>query len=197
MTLPRLAMDRATSVRSYDQDGRLSVAVTRITKACVSPYLGNEVPGFRALGLDPARIYMLLRAPEELQAAVESFNDIPLLNEHCPVYADDYATQAKKHVVGTTGSEARFEFPYLLNKIVVWDGAAIALIESGAQRQLSAGYRYTADMTPTTFQGSCADGVMREISANHLSLVEEGRCGPSVMVADTIKQIKGANRRWR
>ena len=47
-----LAMDRATSVRSFDADGRLHVARSNISKANVCPYLGREIPDWERLGLD-------------------------------------------------------------------------------------------------------------------------------------------------
>jgi hypothetical protein len=46
-----LAFDRL-SVRTYDQDGRLHVAITPISKANICPYLGHEIPEGEILGLD-------------------------------------------------------------------------------------------------------------------------------------------------
>jgi len=39
-------------MRSYDSDGRMRVATSVLTRACVSPYLGSEVPNGDVLGLD-------------------------------------------------------------------------------------------------------------------------------------------------
>jgi Uncharacterized protein conserved in bacteria (DUF2213) len=57
-----LAFDRA-SVRTYDRDGRLHVEVTNISKAAVNPYIGREIPDWRALGLDAASISPRLARP--------------------------------------------------------------------------------------------------------------------------------------
>ena len=84
-----------------------------------------------------------------------------------------------------------FDAPYLKNSLVVWDGEAIKLIEDDKQKELSCGYRYRADMTPGTYEGVRYDGVMRDIRGNHVALVEEGRAGPDVLVADSI-----ANMQW-
>ena len=46
------------------------------------------------------------------------------------------------------------------------------------------GYYYDPDMTPGEIQGLRYDGIMRNIRANHGALVEEGRAGPDVIVAD-------------
>jgi hypothetical protein len=71
MSIVRLALDR--SVRSYDSDRRLRVATAVLTRACVSPYLGGEVPDYRSLGLTASRVYQLLRPERELRAALDGF----------------------------------------------------------------------------------------------------------------------------
>jgi hypothetical protein len=181
MNSDRLAFDRA-SVRTTDQDGRLHVAVTNISKAIVNPYLGEEIPDAEALGLDPKKIYNLLRDPEELEKAAPTFNNVPLLLIHKPSTADDHPRSV---TVGTTGSEASFEAPYLRNSLTVWDAEGIEAIESKKQQELSCGYRYTADMTPGTYEGTPYDGVMRSIYGNHVALVVAGRAGPDVVVGDS------------
>jgi len=182
MTSDRLAFDRA-SVRTTDQDGRLHVAVTNISKAIVNPYLGEEIPDAEALGLDPKKIYQLLRDPEELAKAAPTFNSVPLLLIHKPSTADDHP---RTITVGTTGSEASFDAPYLRNSLTVWDAEGIEAIESKKQQELSCGYRYTADMTPGTYEGTPYDGVMRSIYGNHVALVVAGRAGPDVVVGDSL-----------
>jgi len=176
-----LALDRG-SVRRIDQDGRLHVEITNISKGNVCPYLGSEIPGGEALGLDPDKIYQLLRDPAELEKAAGTFNNIPLLSDHVPVSASE---PQKEIVVGSTGTDAVFAAPYLKNSLVVWDAAAIAGIESEQARELSCAYRYTPDMTPGTFQGIRYDGVMRDIRGNHVALVAAGRAGPDVVVGDS------------
>lgn len=175
-----LAFDRA-SVRSVDADGRMHVEISNISKSNVCPYLGREIPGADALGLNPDKVYMLLRAPEELEKAVPTFNNIPLLSKHVPVSAED---PQKDLIVGSTGTDAMFDFPYLKNSLVIWDAVAIAGVESKEQCELSSAYRYTPDMTPGVYEGTAYDGVMRNIVGNHIALVEVGRAGPDVIVGD-------------
>ena len=76
-----LAFDRA-SVRTYDRDGRLHVEISNISKATVNPYIGREIPDWKALGLDPDKVYKLLRDPDELAKAAPTFNNIPVLSRH-------------------------------------------------------------------------------------------------------------------
>lgn len=178
----RFAVDRAT-VRTIDADGRLHVEISPISKANVCPYYGREIPGSEALGLDPNRVYQLLRDPVELAKAAPTFNNIQLMQVHVPVNAMD--TQ-KMDVVGCTGSMATFTPPYLTNSLCIWDASAIAGIDSGEQRELSASYRYVADMTPGEFEGVPYDGRMTQIVGNHVALVPAGRAGADVLVGDSL-----------
>jgi hypothetical protein len=182
-TLP-LALDE--SVRSYDQDGHLHVKIANISKAAVNPYIGREIPDWQKLGLDPKRVYKLLRDPDELRKGAASFAGKSILSVHRPMTATDH-----KHslVVGSVGSDIRYDHPYLRAPLSVWDGAAIAGIETEDQRELSSGYRYRADMTPGTYEGERYDGVMRDIQGNHVALVESGRAGSDVVVGDAALRL--------
>lgn len=194
----QLAQDR--SMRSYDEDGRLHVETSNISKATVNPYYGSEIPNHDKLGLEPKKVYYMLRDPEELENAVQTFNNLPLLSKHIPVSADE---PQKDVIVGTTGSDAKFEDGYLKCSLAVWDSEAIAGIESGEQMELSSAYRYVADMTPGEFNGMRYDGVMRDIVGNHVALVDVGRAGRDVVVSDAdpfserkvMKLKKGAKAR--
>ncbi|MDV0393234.1 DUF2213 domain-containing protein [Enterobacter roggenkampii] len=177
-----LAFDRAT-VRSFDKDGRLHIEVTPISKANICPYYGREIPNSKALGLQPDKVYYLLRDPKELAKAATTFNNIPLLNEHIPVTAAD---PQKMAVVGSTGTDAEFDGTYLKNSLVVWDADSIAGIETDEKKELSSAYRYVADMTPGVHEGQPYDGVMRDIVGNHVALVIEGRAGSDVVVGDSL-----------
>lgn len=178
-----MAMDKATA-REYDKDGRLRVARTHISKANVCPYAGREIPGWQQLGLDADKLYYLYRAPEELAKAASTFNGVPVLSEHVPVTVDMHRPEL---VVGYTGTDAVFEDPYLDNSLFVITREAIDGIEDESKKELSCAYRYRADMTPGTApDGTRYDGVMRDIVANHVALVKEGRAGPDVVVGDGI-----------
>lgn len=180
MITVKLAFDR--SARTLDADGRLHVARSHISKANVSPYYGNEIPGYEALGLDPTRIYRLLRDPVELERAVDTFARMPILSKHVHVTADDPQPEL---VVGAVGSEVSFAAPYLDADLCVWDSKAIAGIEADAVRELSCAYRYVAVMEPGEYEGQPYDGRMTDIQGSHLALVEVGRAGSDVVVADS------------
>jgi len=181
-----MALDKAPTdlgtVRSKDRDGRLHVELTNISKSNICPYQGKEIPTWRELGLDPEKIYHLYRHPDELEKAAPTFNNVPLLSEHVPVDVKDYRPDL---VIGATGSDAIFEYPYLKNSLVVWANDAVNGIESERQKEISCAYYYTPDMTPGEADGQPYDGVMRDIIANHVAVVVEGRAGPDVVVGDS------------
>lgn len=174
-----VVLDR--SLREKDVDGRLHVASSNITKAAVNPYYGREIPGFRELGLDAGRIYQMLRDPVELQKAAPTFRNLPILITHRGHSARD---PQRESVVGTTGSDVQFDEGFLKSSLALWTQDGITAVETGSQRELSCGYRYTPDMTPGTYEGQAYDGVMRNIIGNHVALVKKGRAGSDVVVAD-------------
>lgn len=182
------AEDQPVGGREEDQDGRLRVTRVHISKANICPYKGSEIPGWKELGLERDRIYKLYRDPDELARGAETSNGVQLLKKHTPVSADD----AKQYdVVGSVGTEARFSSPYLDNSITVWTKPDIEAIQSGKKKQLSMGYHYVPDMTPgRTPDGEAFDGVMRNIRVNHVAIVEEGRAGPDVVVADSLADLQ-------
>jgi hypothetical protein len=184
-----IALDES-SVRSFDVDGRLHVATTNISKAAVNPYKGSEIPFYEELGLDKDQIYQLFRDPDELAKAANTFNNIPLLSKHVPVTAIDHHPEL---VIGSTGTDAGFEGPYLRNSLVVWAKPGIDDIESNGKKELSSAYRYRADMTSGEFEGQKYDGVMRDLIGNHVALVSDGRAGPDVVVGDSAENVRKAN----
>ena len=179
MPTMKLAFDR--TARRIDADGRLHVDRSHISKATVNPYYGREIPGFDALGLQPDKVYRLLRDPVELERAAATFARLPILSEHVPVTVD---APRPDLVVGSIGSEIEFTPPYLDADLCIWDAAAIAGIETDKVRELSCAYRYVPVMEPGEFEGQPYDGRMTEIQGNHLALVEVGRAGSDVVVAD-------------
>lgn len=183
MTIERLAFDRA-SVRTIDGNGRLQIAKTNISKANVCPYYGKEIPNYEKLGLQPDKIYQLYRHPDELKKAAHTFNNIPVLDRHIPDFPSDPPREFR---VGATHSNCEFDGTYLTVGMTIYDDSAMAGIETGEQRELSASYQYVADMTPgATPDGVPYDGIMRDLVGNHEALVPEGRAGSDVLVADSL-----------
>lgn len=180
-----IALDKA-SARSYDGNGHLIVDKTIITKAAVNPYYGREIPNHEALGLDPNKIYNLLRDPAELEKGMKSFGGLPLMLKHVPVSADD---PQKEYVVGSIGTELNMDGEDVKTSLRVWDKEAINLIEAEKLNELSSGYAYEPDMTAGEYNGVKYDGIMRNIHGNHVALVERGRIGRDAIIADSLPEL--------
>lgn len=172
----------APSRRHIDINGYLHVEVSPLTKETVNPYYGREIPGWEDEELDPEKIYYGYRAGDELKKALNTFNGIPVLDEH---KLDSAEKPLKEERVGYTGTSAKWEAPYILNALIITDATAIELIESNKQRELSASYRYKPVFQSGYFNGEKYDFIMTEIQANHIALVAEGRAGSDVLVYDS------------
>jgi 8-oxo-dGTP pyrophosphatase MutT (NUDIX family) len=186
-------MALATDKRTYDKDGRLHVDRANVTKACVNPYTGAEINAVMKgtdnwKMLDPDRRYALLRHPDELRKAVDTFNGLPILFTHKPASAQDHPHEI---TVGATGNDASWEPPYVRNSLSIWPAYASEAIDDGSQRQLSMGYAYRAEMTPGVYEGEKYDGVMRDIVGNHLAMVREGRAGADVAIDRALISWRG------
>lgn len=175
------------SARHIDENGFLHVARTNISKAMVCEYYGAELPD---PSLEPDRIYFILRPADELEKAAATSNLVPLLSIHTPATAED---MPKEVTIGALGTDGAFVAPYLQNSLVIWPKEDIDGVRNREKYQLSCGYTFDLDMTPGVFEGVRYDGVQRNIVYNHVAIVDEGRCGPDVMVADAIAKREGVN----
>lgn len=181
MVTRNIAFDE--SVRSIDESGHLRIAKTVISKAQVDPYFGREIPGFDAMGLEPDRIYQMLRDPAELEKSSATAKGKQILFKH--IYVDS-KTPEKELTVGAIGSDVTYENGKLYADLTFWDDEAISLIDSEKMEQLSYSYYFDPVMTPGDFEGVAYDGVMRNIHGNHLALVERGRIGRDAVISDSL-----------
>lgn len=185
-----LAFDRG-SVREKDKNGFLHVKISPLTRVQVAPYYGREIPGFEQLGLERDKIYYGYRPEEELkkESTINSVNGIPIQLRHHADFADNPAKETR---IGATGTEATYKSPFLMNSLHFFDKKAIDLIESDAMKELSLAYRYKPDFKSSgEVNGQKYDFTMRDLSGNHLALVEKGRAGREVLVYDENPNSQG------
>lgn len=170
------------SKRSYDWNGFMEVKANPISKIGVFPYLGSEIPG----APDPEKVYQVYRPAEELSnpATIDSFRNKPLLDDHEIIGIHGMPAE-RKGIQGTIGEKVYFESPYLLGNIVVHSSAAQTLIKNG-KTELSPCYGCDWVEESGAFEGKEYQYVQRNLRANHLALVDEGRTGPDVAVQDHI-----------
>lgn len=173
------------TARTFDENGYLHVSTSNITKEQVVPYVGDTIPGWQELGLKPKAIYQIYRPAAEIEKAVDTFNGLPLSLDHWEM---DASNMPKDKIVGSLGTDAAFDAPYLTNSLTVTDADAIKRINSGEFRDLSAGYLCDVEMIDGIFDGKHYDGRMSNIRGNHVALVREGRAGHDVRVADSAPE---------
>lgn len=186
----KLAFDKG-SVREKDRNGFLHVKISPLTRVQVAPYYGREIPGFEELGLQRDKIYYGYRPEEELkkESTINSVNGIPIQLRHHADFADNPAKETR---IGATGTEATYKSPFLMNSLHFFDKKAIDLIESDAMKELSLAYRYKPDFKSSgEINGQKYDFTMRDLSGNHLALVEKGRAGREVLVYDENPNSQG------
>lgn len=184
-----LAFDKAVSFRWYDEDGRMHVDRSNLTRVQVAPYRGVEIPDWESLGLDPRKIYYGFRSAEELgnPETVKSVIGIPIQMNH---HTDTPKTPAMETRVGSTGDQAEFDGTYLTNSLHIQNEDACRRIRDGSMRELSLAYYYDPDFkSPGEYEGHKYDFTMRNIRGQHLALVDEGRAGRTCIVEDSA--LKG------
>jgi hypothetical protein len=164
------------SNRTKDKFGRLTVTNCILTGEDVANYYGYEVPDFKKHGLEPNKIYAVLRPKNEIKKA--DFSNTPLFSKHLDYSVEDFQN---KFCIGTVG-ETEFIDNQTIGTIVFWTKAGIRDLEQG-KRFLSCGYLYTAVIEKGTHNGAPYDIKMTEIYANHVALVNDPRYKAAI-VAD-------------
>ena len=177
----------AKTMRFEDWNGHLRVKKTNLTKANICEYYGFEIKNHMKYGLEPERKYRFLRSPDALKKAVFSFKERPILYVHKAADADQLDNSK---VIGTTGSDPSFSYPYIQASITIWDGDYIQAIKNNTQAELSASYAFTPIMETGMFENEPYDGMMTDINVDHIALVEQGRAGHDVRVADERLNIQ-------
>lgn len=174
-----------SSQRTIDESGHLHVARTVLSKAGVNPYFGREIPGYLELGLDPDKVYQMLRDPGALKDGSNTFRGKPLLIKHEYTDAEDHKTDL---VIGSIGSNTEYDdaTDTLYGDLTAWDAEAIELIETKKMEELSASYWYRAAMNPGVYKGINYHGIMLDIRGNHVALVARGRIGRDAIISDSL-----------
>lgn len=176
------------SAQTTDINGFVEIKGNPISKVGVYPYLGREIGG-----PEPDKVYMVLRPEEELSSpdTIASFKLAPLTDGHAILgdEAEGLTPAERKGVHGVIGEDVYYEAPYLRGNLKLYSESAKGLVRSGVKRKLSPGYRFRADWTPGVWDGKQYDAIQRDIRANHLALVKEGRTGPDVAVLDTAGHL--------
>ena len=176
---------KITTERTYTDKGYLQVP-SRISRTGIQEYYAIEM-GVK--DREPNDLIKVYRPPEEVfsEDSLKSFSNKPVTNNHPPelVNVGNY----KKYSVGHSGNEVVRDGMFVKANLTLMDKEAIEDIESG-KSELSNGYTSDIDWTPgVTPEGEQYDCIQRNIKGNHIAIVERGRAGSSVRVADNLPSL--------
>lgn len=172
------------SAQQHDINGFVTIPGNPLSKEGVFEYSGAQL---ELKGPDADRIFRVYRPAEELAdpECIESFKLIPFVDEHAMLGSEDEGMlpAERKGVQGMVGEDVYFDAPYLRGNLRIVSESLKNAIRHG-KVELSPGYRCKYELTPGVWNGQQYDAIQRQIRANHLALVTEGRTGPDVRVLD-------------
>lgn len=167
------------SARKVDQNNYVTIAHNPISRSGVFPYLGKSIGAD-----DPDRIYNVYRPDEELSdpEAIDSFKLIPLIDDHAMLgdYEMGLMPPELKGVHGSTGEMVEFKDGILYANLKIFGQKLQEMIQQG-KKDLSLGYRCVYQKASGFFKGTPYDYIQRSLRGNHIALVDEARCGVSVL----------------
>lgn len=202
MTDKRIAEDGETvaaEVAIADQAGRVAfteiIDATSLTgvKRHKDGYIAGRVKAARTgvqlytgaeMGWPEKDVVAVYRPVDEVMRidALGSFKGKPITDGHPTerVTADNWASLARGTVMGVQrqGDTVALD-------ITVSDAGLVGKLESGAARELSAGYMANIDRTSGTApDGTPYDAIQRDIYVDHLAVVPRGRAGSEFRIGD-------------
>lgn len=135
-----------------------------------------------------------LRLPEEVFKAdsLATLGGVPVTDAH----PDEMLTAAntRQHQRGFTGDTVEREGDHIRVTLTVTDAELIAKVERRDATELSCGYGCMLELTPGVWQGQAYDAIQRDITYNHLAVVEQGRAGPTARLRlDAAEQVEEPN----
>ena len=166
--------------KTVDKNGFWDIQENPISSSGVFLYSGKMI-GID--GLDPNKLYPVLRPPEELEKSAETFNNKPFFEDHTAI-GEGGIKYDEKPAQGVLNN-VHYRDGKLYATLSIWSEKLKDLIKNG-KKQLSLGYRCTYEATKGIFNGQAYDFIQRNLSGNHLALVAEGRCGKEVSVMDSL-----------
>ena len=172
--------------RHYDNNGFLYVDSSPVLKAGVLEYLGCELSDtgmVDGVAVEPEKVYKVYIDKKELQAGLQTFKLLPILNDHTWLDGGEGldGEDAKGYQEGTTGEGVYISDGMLYAPLKFTGQNIIKDIEQG-KVELSASY---TNILKRASEGSEYDFTAHDLRGNHIALVTRGRCGADVRVLNT------------
>lgn len=172
--------------KQIDTAGMWTIKANPITHDGVALYSGKAIDASGEYGLDPNKLYPVLRSFEELTRAAESFNGKPLINNHEMIgTAEDLTKPDEKNIGGTIFNVRPSETQegYIVADMTLFSEEIQTLVREG-KVELSLGYWCKYRPEKGVYKGQRYEFVQYDLEGNHIALVECGRMGSGVRVFD-------------
>ena len=172
--------------KQIDTAGMWTIKENPITHDGVALYSGKAIDASGEYGLDPNKLYPVLRSFEELKRAAESFNGKPLINNHEMIgTAEDLTKPDEKNIGGTIFNVRPSETQegYIVADMTLFSEEIQTLVREG-KVELSLGYWCKYRPEKGVYKGQRYEFVQYDLEGNHIALVECGRMGSGVRVFD-------------
>lgn len=145
-----------------------------LTSEGIFKYLGSELD---KEGLNPeieqSKVYNVYRPLAELKKNLDTFNGVPLTNDH---YFVDEANDNRNRWLGSVGSNAKINGDgTLTNDVFIWEKEGVKTVINNIKKDLSAGYSYRLVKEDGAFKGEPYQYKVVDMTCNHVALVNEGR----------------------
>ena len=183
MKYDTIKIDAASKFRETDEG--YIVVDAKIARVGIQQYLESQVKD----GGNPEKVVNVMRFPEEVfcPESMRTMSNLTVTNDHPPEGRIDSSTW-KKFASGFGGIAAQ-EGEHLTTTLTITDFEAINQWRSG-RREISVGYRCEDYYAPGVHDGVNYEYVQRNISGNHIALVDLGRCGGSCRTIDAENKPK-------
>jgi len=180
----KFKINNELSHRRVDDNGYLYIEKSPILRSGILEYYGEEltegkVDEIDGVKIDPKKLYKVYISPEELEKSLESFKLIPVVNEH--EWLGNEGADAKDYQIGSTGENLFIEGDMLMSPLSFTSQEVASDIQKGKE-ELSAAYTQSLKRSDDPRY----DFIASDFKANHVALVDRGRCGSDVRILNSV-----------
>ncbi len=172
------------SKATFDETSGFLTAPVTLSRIGVQEYFGFELDS----GLEPSKKYGVFRSPHEVfdKDSVKTFINLVGTDDH-PSVPVTLSNVKDLQVGSVSGVEGSADGKTLEGVLTLTDAVAIQKVRDG-KAEVSVGYAHELVAEKGTFEGIDYDFVQKNIKANHLAIVDAGRCGSACKITIDRKE---------